>query len=233
MMMSVPHVSRLTPPGPTVRPPSHDASDDADVTLRLRATTGLAGWDRLESDLGLFAVERIDGRVAVHAGVVVIDGTALLLPGRSHAGKTTLSVALARAGATLASDEYALVDPASGLIEGWGRPARIRLPGGGSTRQPVEDPGPVPVGLVALLRYRSDRTGGADDPSPVEAVTPTRADAVVAVLDETVCARSRPDEALDAALRITEGDILRGERGEAEAAAAWLIERMRTGRTPA
>jgi hypothetical protein len=77
--------------------------------------------------------------------------------------------------------------------------------------------------MVALLRHVAAHTGD----EPVIAERPSRADAVVAVLDETVCARSRPDESLDAALAVTRGELVRGTRGEAEPAAAWLLERMR------
>lgn len=194
---------------------------EAAQRTRLRPDPDTAAWDRLESDLGLFTVERLDGVVAVHAATLVVDDRALLLPGRSHAGKTTLAMALARAGATLASDEYALVD-AAGRVSGWPRPARIRE-GTGSRRAPVAGRvHPVEVGLVALLRYDA----ACDE--PVEVRPSTRADAVVAVLDETVCARSRPDASLDAALAITAGDVVRGRRGEAGEAAAWLLARART-----
>lgn len=196
-----------------------------EMLTRAPNTSDVGPWDRLESDLGLFAVERLTGLVAVHAATLVIDGSAMLLPGRSHAGKTTLALALAEAGATLASDEYALVDR-EGRVTGWPRPARVRLEGTDSRRVPVAaGAGPVPVGSVALLRY---------DPALVEGVldvaTPSRADAVVAVLDETVCARSRPDESLDAALSVTAAPrVLRGRRGEAASAAAALIAHHRAG----
>ena len=199
--------------------------DDASAPVqraRLRTDPDVAAWDRLESDLGLFTVERLDGVVAIHAATLVVDGRALLLPGRSHAGKTTLAMALAAAGATLASDEYALVG-ADGRVAGWPRPARIR-DGAASRRAPVADGlDPVEVGLVALLRY------DAACDAAVAAEPPSRADAVVAVLDETVCARSRPDASLDAALAVTAGGTLRGRRGQAEDAAAWLLARLRAG----
>ncbi len=188
--------------------------------------TSTAGWDRLESDLGLFAAERVADRVAVHAALAVVDGRAIVLPGRSFTGKTTLGVALGAAGAVLASDEYALVDPATGLVTGWPRPARIRLGAGDSRREPVAGPiPPTPVALVALLRHDA---GHGEDP----AVTPervSRADAVVRILDETVCARSRPEASLDAALHLSAAEVVAGRRGEAAAAAAWLIARVRAG----
>ena len=56
--------------------------------------------DVLESDLQLFVAQHSREFVFVHAGVVGVNGKALLLPGTSGAGKTTLVRALVRAGAT-------------------------------------------------------------------------------------------------------------------------------------
>ena len=196
-----------------------DGGPDAVHRFHLAEPVSDAAWDRLESDLGLFTAERLADRVAVHAALVVVDGAAIVLPGRSFAGKTTLGLALADAGATLASDEYALVDPSSGLVTGWPRPARVREGGTSSRRVPLAGAiEPVPVALVAFLRHED---GATLETSPL-----SRADAVIAVLDETVCARSRPDLALDAALAITHGGLLRGVRGEAAEAATWLLQRL-------
>jgi hypothetical protein len=209
------------------------APDDESIDRRMRVTgRTTAAWDRIESELGLFAAERIDRLVAVHSALVIVDGRAIVLPGRSFAGKTTLGVALAAAGAVLASDEYTLVDPTDGLVIGWPRPARIRVGDGDSRREPVAAAiDPTPVALVALLRY--DAAVSAEDAGedaaedPVRLTPISRADAVVSILDETVCARSRPDEALDAAIHLSAAEVVSGTRGEAEQAAAWLLERVR------
>jgi hypothetical protein len=204
-----------------------DGPADAEPASRARlAADTVAAWDRLESDLGLFAAERVADRVAVHAALAVVDGRAIVVPGRSFTGKTTLGVALAAAGAVLASDEYALVDPVTGLVTGWPRPARIRVPDGGSRREPVADAiPPTPVALVALLRH--DAGHGEEPPLTLEPIS--RADAVVRILDETVCARSRPDASLDAALHLAATEVMAGRRGEAAAAAAWLVAHVRAG----
>src|SRR5438094_6797894 len=52
-------------------------------------------------------------RTFLHAGVVGWRGRALVLPGRSRAGKSTLVAELVRAGATYLSDEYAVLDDAA------------------------------------------------------------------------------------------------------------------------
>jgi hypothetical protein len=207
---------------------SNDAPVLADRQFRLDAADPAesSAWDRLESDLALFTVERLQQVVAVHAAVLVIDGRALILPGRSYSGKSTLSLALRSVGARLASDEYALVNPMTGMVTGWPRPARIRMGPTGSRREPVEPlEAPVPVGMVGLLRF-DDRADGALDVDE-----PSRAEAVVAILDETVCARSRPEESLDAALRLTQALTLRGRRGEADDAAVELLMRFRAVRS--
>ncbi len=72
------------------------------------------GWLRFESELSLFAADHLQGRVAIHAGLAIVDGHGLLLPGSTHAGKSTLCLAFAEAGAIVLSDEYALVDPPLG-----------------------------------------------------------------------------------------------------------------------
>src|SRR5262245_28191234 len=59
-----------------------------------------------ERQLNLWIAENARDRVFVHAGAVGWKGRALLLPGRTFAGKSTLVAALVRAGATYYSDEY-------------------------------------------------------------------------------------------------------------------------------
>jgi hypothetical protein len=62
----------------------------------------------------------------VHAGVVGWQGRALVLPGPSRAGKSTLVLELVRAGATFYSDEFAVLDR-QGLVHAYPRPLWERL----------------------------------------------------------------------------------------------------------
>jgi hypothetical protein len=212
---------RWPPQGLTRLEPREDtdvAPPEAARRIRLGLPVGEATWERFESELGLFTAEHLHEQVAVHAALVVVDGAAIVLPGRSFTGKTTLGLALAAAGASLASDEFTLIDPTSGLVTGWARPARVRV-GTASRREPVTaSVPPAPVALVAFLRHVEGAT--------LEIRPITRATAVIAMLDETVCARSRPDPSLDAAMAATHGTLLRGVRGEATQAATWLLDRL-------
>src|SRR5207244_3989987 len=66
--------------------------------------------DAFESHLQLTVAEHARRRVFVHAGVVGWKDRAILIPGLSHSGKTTLVERLIRAGATYYSDEYAVLE---------------------------------------------------------------------------------------------------------------------------
>jgi len=57
----------------------------------------------------------------LHASVVERDGRALVMTGESGAGKSTLATLLAAKGWRFMGDEFALVDPESGLVHGFPR----------------------------------------------------------------------------------------------------------------
>ena len=166
--------------------------------------------------MAIFAAERLTGLVAVHAAVVTWRGLALVVPGASGVGKSTLCVAAAAVGAKVLTDEYALVDAASGQVTGWHRPIRVRRDGGVDRLNLAVSSEPVTVGLVALVVH---------DPVAGSNWTPiAQADAVIGLMNNTVCARSRPDESLDAALSIARSArAVRGTRGEAKSSIVELL----------
>lgn len=66
------------------------------------------------------------GIYATHAGSLVYDGQALIIPGKSRAGKTTLTLALVSHGLGLLSDEFALSAPDARTILPYRRGLHIR-----------------------------------------------------------------------------------------------------------
>jgi hypothetical protein len=64
--------------------------------------------ERFGSTISLDVAEASPLRTFVHAGIVAWGKAAVLIPGRSFSGKTTLVAELARAGATYYSDEFAV-----------------------------------------------------------------------------------------------------------------------------
>lgn len=159
----------------------------------------------------------------VHAGVVGVEGGAIVLPGSTRCGKTTLVEELVRRGATYYSDEYAPVDGA-GLVHPYAQPLSVR-PAPERRGRPVPVPGesgrePLPARLVVLTRF--EERGGWD---PEER---TPGEGAIAVLENTVPVRARPGTALAAAAALVRGaKVLAGPRGEARTAATDLLRRMR------
>ena len=64
--------------------------------------------------------------VAMHAAVVERHGRALVISGQSGAGKSTLCAALVLDGWRLLSDEFALVDPDTGMLSPLPRPVSLK-----------------------------------------------------------------------------------------------------------
>ncbi len=63
----------------------------------------------------------------MHAGVVGWRGRAILIPGRSGTGKTSLVAALVEQGAVYYSDDYAPID-ADGRVRSYARAPSVRRP---------------------------------------------------------------------------------------------------------
>lgn len=66
--------------------------------------------ESLGSQIRLTVAEFAVGHVFVHAGVISWKGKAIVIPGYSFSGKTTLTAALIKRGAIYYSDEYAVLD---------------------------------------------------------------------------------------------------------------------------
>ncbi|HEY1908689.1 MAG TPA: hypothetical protein VGG91_21775 [Myxococcaceae bacterium] len=190
----------------------------SDGRLVARGLSHARALDVFESELQLTVARLARPEVFVHAGVVAVEGRAIVVPGRSGTGKTTLVRALVDAGATYYSDEYAVLDGA-GQVHPYARRPSVRVRAGHKERHPVprvRGRGPVPVGLVVETRYRPD---GRWNPAPLSA-----GECVLALLANTVPARDRPAEVLSALARATEGArAFSSERGSATRTARALI----------
>ena len=171
--------------------------------------------EAFESSLRLFVAEWARRRVFVHAGAVGWRGQAVLVPGRSHTGKTTLVAELVRAGATYYSDEFAVLDE-RGRVHPYAKPLAVRESADGrQTNYGVESFGgragarPLPVGLVVLSHYREGVRRWR--PRVLSA-----GQGMLALLDNTVSARREPERALSALEQVaSRAAVLKGARGEA------------------
>lgn len=182
-------------------------------------------FERLESALHFSVAVHARRKLFVHAGVVGWRGAALVFPGRSFSGKSTLCAALVRAGATYYSDEYAVLDR-QGRVHPYPKPLSLRSTDGLQTQRcPVDALGgqrgtePLPIGLIVLTRFQGGATWAPRQLSAAEAL--------LGLLEHTVQARARPRFAL-AVLQRAVADVraATGRRGEAAALAETLLNQF-------
>lgn len=181
----------------------------------------------VNDDLLWFVAEHARTRVFIHAGVVGVDGAAVVIPGRSLSGKSTLVAALVRAGATYYSDEFGLLDR-RGRVHPYTRPLAFRPPGRArSVAVPHAELGgavgdrALPVRAVVVTTYKPGSTWRArSQPGGRGAL---------ALVDNAVAARSHSARVLGAvASAVTDADIYAGPRGEADETAARILRRLGT-----
>jgi hypothetical protein len=178
----------------------------------------------LDTELRLFIARKAPNVIFVHAGVVAHKGKAIVLPGLSFAGKTSLVAALVRAGATYYSDEFAVLDE-NGQVRPYAKPLSIRDKNLIQVETHVDSLGgtagdePLPIGVIAVTSYKP---GGKWNPKRLSA-----GEGAIALLANTVPARERPAEALSAIKKAIDGAVfLESERGEAEELAPILLAEL-------
>ena len=190
---------------------------DGDGSERACPDLELAIW-MLRTQMRRYIGHHAPDLVFIHSGVVAHKGLAILLPGPSFAGKSTLVAALVRAGADFYSDEFAILD-SDGVVLQYREPLMIR--GLHGTEEvdigPVIVQPPISVGLVALAMYKP---GAAWLPRRL-----TAAAGVLAMMEHAVPARERPAETLSTlGVALRNAVILQGERGEADETAQALLD---------
>jgi len=120
--------------------------------------------------------EYCPNRVFIHSGVVGINGKALLIPGNSFSGKSTLVLELVRLGAEYFSDEFAILDR-HGNVHPYARPINMRTDDG-KYRPYTVDVGKskrsrkagLPVAAVLFTKYQENARFRPKILSPAEGI---------------------------------------------------------------
>lgn len=175
-----------------------------------------------ESYLRIKIAEYAPDVVFVHAGVAAWNGKAIVIPGNSYSGKTTLVAELVKCGAEYFSDEYAIFD-SRGFVQPFPRDLQIRAEGEyEQTKVPVAELGgsaaeiKLPAGLIIFTKYDPDAVWKPERLSPGEAV--------VEMVPHTIPIRRDPAFALNVLKSAAERAIIfRGERNQASEFAKTLI----------
>jgi hypothetical protein len=179
----------------------------------------------LEQHAELLTAFRAQDCLFVHAGVVGWHGQAIVIPGRSMTGKTSLVKALVEAGAVYYSDEFAVLDK-TGLVHPYPRPLSIRGHNGQPGRKtPIEELGgeagseSLPVGLIIVTEYQPEAAWRPHQLTPGQAL--------LALMDNTVAARRNPAHSMPILKQAVTGAIaLKSKRGEAGDVAPRLLARL-------
>ncbi len=164
--------------------------------------------------------------VFIHAGVVAHNARALVFPGTSFAGKSTLVASLVRAGAVYYSDEYALLDT-DGLVHPYARNLQMRKPGGGARQRSVsveEFQGTagtkaIPVSRIYFSQYSAQ---GAWQPAPVPPGL-----AALEMLRHAVPVRRTPSRVLKTLAVVTaKASSWKSPRGDADITAKAILAEL-------
>lgn len=181
--------------------------------------------DAFETWVRLSVAELSPAHTFVHAGVVGWKGRAILVPGKSFSGKTSLVVELVKAGATYYSDEFAVLD-SQAKVHPFLLPPAVRE--NGTDRQRpllIEDIGgwagskPLPVGLVVLTEYAAD--------AQWRARRLAAGPAALGLLSHTISARRSPERTMAVLQRLmSQALVIKGKRGDAGAAADIILKTL-------
>jgi hypothetical protein len=181
--------------------------------------------EQLGRDAIIHVADHAPAFVFVHAGVVAWRGQALLFPGTSFAGKTTLVASLVRAGAIYYSDEYALLDD-QGRVHPYARALQMRRPGRSRQRsvavtqlEGVAGTSPIPVARIYFSRYAA---GAAWNPEPMPPGL-----AALQMLPHTIPIRRTPSRVLKTLAAVTSAaSCWASPRGDADATARAILAQL-------
>ncbi|HXJ77691.1 MAG TPA: 2OG-Fe(II) oxygenase [Candidatus Methylomirabilis sp.] len=199
------------------KPSAYRVTRDGTEVVAHETEEEVVHW--LWQDIDNAVAQRSRQMLFVHAGAVGWRGLAIVVPGRSRTGKSSLVAELVRRGAVYYSDEFAVLDE-SGSVHPYRTPLVV-----GHERRHEQDlrllreeaPTPLPIGLIVTGPYQP---GVAWRPTVVRG-----ARTVLPLIDGTILAREESERTLHIAARVAPGVVtLQGPRPEAADVAARLLD---------
>jgi hypothetical protein len=212
----------VSPPTRSGRKPFHSLYSQDERIGRARELSRLV--EAFERDVQMAVAQAARRKVFVHAGAVGWRGRAILLPGRTFTGKSTLVRELVRAGAVYYSDEYAVLD-SEGRVHPFPRPLSLRDDQLVNQKVSFQELGgkvgikPLPVGTIVVTRFREQGRWRPQRLSP--------GIGTLELLANTVTARTHQVQVLQTLTRVSlSARIFKGTRGEARPFAAKLLSEI-------
>lgn len=173
-------------------------------------------WEIIDSQIRMTVGEYSKDFVFIHAGVVGWKGKAIVFPGSSYAGKSTLTAEFVKRGALYYSDDFTVLDK-NGYVHPF--PRKISLRGIiDDYRQldfAVEELGgkrgtePIPIGVLLLTKYKENARAKLKQISQGEGM--------MAGLENSLSVRQNPAQVLSVLSKALENaQIYKSNRNEAE-----------------
>jgi hypothetical protein len=207
----VPRLQQLLPPGLSIVDPA--PPDVAPFAVLEEASE--TSVRRLLADIEHEMASRSPHFTVIHAGVVGFPEGAVLLPGRSHAGKSTAVIELLRIGGSYYSDDFALVGR-DGCVSPYPRAINRRVDGQVVQLVPQSDPTvkigtkPIPVRAAVFTSFVPGVEAFAPEPLSAGA-------GVLRLLDHCFQAQTAPAKCLATLETLSRAaSFWEGGRGEAQ-----------------
>jgi hypothetical protein len=202
----------------TAEQSGYRVSRDGSVVFVAATEEDVVAW--LCQDIDNTVAQRSQQMLFVHAGVIGWRGLAIVVPGRSYTGKSTLVAEMVRRGAVYYSDEFAVLDD-MGMVHAYRRPLGLRreTPPSPDLRLSRGDASPEPLAIAVVV-------AGPYQPEIAWRPAVVRgARAVLPLIDGTVLGREESARMLRIAARLAPGMVtLQGPRPEATDVAAELLD---------
>jgi len=182
------------------------------------------GFSRyLNSTIRAHVAAKTNSWIFVHAGVVEWKGRAIILPGQSHHGKSTLVSELIRIGAGYMSDEFAILDK-DGFVHPFDRDLAMRFDGGEVQVDVSPDQfgskrisGPLPAGMVLFTKFSA---AGEWEPEEISV-----GNGILAAIPQVIPVSFNTKFALKVLnTTFNRAIIIKSDRGEAKETAPRILE---------
>lgn len=189
-------------------------------------------YNFVESEIRLTVAEFAVSRVFLHAGVVAWKGQAIVIPGNSFSGKTTLVAALIKKGFLYYSDEYAIIDE-DGYVHPFPKMLSLRgiIDDIKQVDYTAESLGgkvgfePLPVGVVLFAQFDPLIDSNINVKLKLDSQLLSDGQGMLEIIKQTIPIRTNPQFVLKVLNKmISRARILKIKRGEAENFVETLID---------
>lgn len=188
-------------------------------------------FDFVESEIRLTIAEYAVSKVFLHAGVVTWKGEAIVIPGNSFSGKTSLVAALIKKGALYYSDEYAVLDE-NGNVHPFAKSLSLRgvideyrqVDYAAETLGGKVGVHPAMVRMILITEYDRDLEKSENEPEIFKPRLLSAGQAILEIIRQTIPIRINPKFTLQVLNKVVENAIIaKSKRGDADKFADLLL----------